>query len=198
MNSIGCWICHREFPSVEEYIRHMCCRPTVENNSTLYSCQICNNGFPSALSFGNHMCRRKKTDNQENSTSHSTQKRKTPDNEENNLPQMKKKRVGGKSCNEDSMGKLDNEEDKTTKKKEGNMKNGNQVGRGRRDSLGSRAQIETFKPQNTQDLLREIKEQETPIRDHLIDRLHKLMKWYIVVYAEFKRDIPTGGTCARL
>ena len=143
MNSIGCWICHREFPSVEEYIRHMCCRPTVENNSTLYSCQKCSNGFPSALSFGNHMCRRKKTDNQENSTSHSTQKRKTPDNEENNLPQMKKKRVGGKSCNEDSMGKLDNEEDKTTKKKEGNMKNGNQVGRGRRVSLGSRAQIET-------------------------------------------------------
>ena len=68
----------------------------------------------------------------------------------------------------------------------------NQVGRGRRTSLGSRAQIETFKPQNTQDLLREIKEQEMPIRDHLIDRLHNLLKWYIVVFAEFKRDVPTG------
>ena len=49
------------------------------------------------------------------------------------------------------MGKPNNKEDKTTKKRQENIKNGNQVGRGRRTSLGGRAHIETFKPQNTQD-----------------------------------------------
>ena len=71
------------------------------------------------------MCRRKKTDNQENNTSHSTQKRKMRDNEEGNLAQRKKKkRANGKSCNEDSMGKPNNKEDKTTKKRQENIKNG--------------------------------------------------------------------------
>ena len=158
MNLIGCRICHSVFPSVEEYIRHSCCKSVVDIPFSLYKCLICNNGFPSGLSFGNHICQGMKRKNEINEDG--PRKRSTPEVKKK-IPEMNKKSLI-------------------------------QVGRGRRTSLGSRAQVEMFEPQNTKDLLREMKEQEHALRDHLIERLHKLMKWYIVVYAEFKRDIPTG------
>lgn len=68
----------------------------------------------------------------------------------------------------------------------------NQVGRGRRTSLGGFAQTEIFKPKNDQDLLKEIKQQDNPIKSHLLERLEKSMKWYIVVFAEFKKEIPNA------
>ena len=66
-----------------------------------------------------------------------------------------------------------------------------QVGRGRRESLGGHAQQGIFKPENDQDLLKEIKEQDNPIRDHLLKKLGKGIKWYIVVVAQFKKMVTT-------
>ena len=58
-----------------------------------------------------------------------------------------------------------------------------QVGRGRRQSLGGHAQQE-----NDSDLLLEMRQQENRIRQHLIAKLDNGMKWYIIVFAEFKKD----------
>ena len=46
-----------------------------------------------------------------------------------------------------------------------------------------------FQPENEKDLLREIKEQDNPIRNHLVEKLDKGVKWYIIVFAEFKKDV---------
>ena len=66
-----------------------------------------------------------------------------------------------------------------------------QVGRGRRQSLGGHAQQEIFKPENDSDLLLEMRQQENPIRQHLIAKLNNGMKWYIVVEAQFKKMVST-------
>ena len=43
--------------------------------------------------------------------------------------------------------------------------------------------------------MKEIKEQDNPIRDHLLEKLGKGMKWYIIVFAEFKKDaLAADGT----
>ena len=68
-------------------------------------------------------------------------------------------------------------------------KKNNQVGRGRRQSLGGHAQQEIFKPENDSDLLQEMQQQENHIRQHLIAKLNHGMKWYIIVFAEFKKDV---------
>ena len=71
----------------------------------------------------------------------------------------------------------------------------NQVGRGRRQSLGGHAQQEIFKPENEKDLLQEMRQQENRIRQHLIAKLNHGMKWYIIVFAEFKKDaLAADGT----
>ena len=41
------------------------------------------------------------------------------------------------------------------------------------------------------DLLLEMRQQGNPIRDHLLEKLGKGMKWYIVVEAQFKKMVTT-------
>ena len=199
MDTTGCRICKQVFASAQQYIQHKCCKPTEENWIPIVRCGRCDNVFPSNSSLINHFCRRKRKQEVATEKIHKHEVKrlrieKKEDTKElrNQESSSKQSETTPKTKNGNQVGRgqrtIIGMQNETTPK----TKNGNQVGRGRRASLGSRAQIETFKPQNTQDLLREIKEQEIPIRDHLIDRLHKLMKWYIVVHAEFKRDIPTG------
>jgi hypothetical protein len=71
----------------------------------------------------------------------------------------------------------------------------NQVGRGRRQALGSHAQHEIFSPRYGHDLLLELKYQQENIKNHLLAKLNNGLKWYIVVQAEFsKMDRLEDGT----
>ena len=51
--------------------------------------------------------------------------------------------------------------------------------------------MQTFEPLNDQDLMSEMKLQENRISQHLIERLEKGMKWYIVVEAVFRKSSVT-------